>query len=291
MMNVERSFGVGAGVISGLAVLYYLYGPRLQDLEQRLMASREPAAVEAPPAPAPAAPTPPTAARAPEFPVPDAESAPEAPPAPAPQQPAPAVAPDQDLAASDPSVRASIAAVFGQQPVDSFLVPDRVIQNIVTTVDSLDREPVPLRFRAIVDVPEVMTVERQGDSLTLAPANAQRYSGLISALKSTDAKSITALYLRYYPLLQRAYREMGYPDGYFNDRVVHIIDHLLATPPVDPPIVLKQPKVLYVYADPQLEGLSSGQKIMLRIGPANAALVKTRLAEIRAILVSGKAPH
>jgi hypothetical protein len=188
-------------------------------------------------------------------------------------------------------VRASIATVFGRQAVDDFLVSDRVIQNIVTTVDSLDREPVPLRFRAIVDVPEVMTVQRQGDTITLDGANALRYRGLMLALKAADAKTIAAVYQRYYPLLQRAYREMGYPEGYFNDRVVHIIDHLLATPQVEPPIKLLQPKVLYVFADPQLEGLSSGQKIMIRIGPANAALVKTRLAELRAILVAGKPPH
>jgi hypothetical protein len=39
--------------------------------------------------------------------------------------------------------------------------------------------------------------------------------------------------------------------------------------------------VLYQFADPELEGLSAGQKIMLRMGAENAAKVKAKLREIR----------
>ncbi|MGH6612302.1 MAG: DUF3014 domain-containing protein, partial [Burkholderiaceae bacterium] len=77
------------------------------------------------------------------------------------------------------------------------------------------------------------------------------------------------------------YQELGYPNGYFNDRLVQVIDHLLATPDVKAPVALVQPKVLYRYADPQIEALSSGQKAMIRIGPDNAAILKAKLREIR----------
>jgi hypothetical protein len=45
-----------------------------------------------------------------------------------------------------------------------------------------------------------------------------------------------------------------------------------------------QPKVLYEFADPALEALPSGQKILLRMGPENAARVKAKLREIRALV-------
>ncbi len=61
-----------------------------------------------------------------------------------------------------------------------------------------------------------------------------------------------------------------------------MIDHLLATPVVPTPIRLKQPKVLYTFADPELEKLSEGQKIMLRMGEANAEHVRAKLTDIRA---------
>ena len=289
-MTIERTFGVFAGIASGLAILYYIYGGQLRDAVSQAFQQQAPAPVaEAPPAPAPQ-PAPPPAATAPEFPVPDAPPEPPARPAakPAPE-PAPKVAPTEDVAASDPAAKSAIGAVFGMPFVDSYLVPDRVVQNIVTTIDSLDREPVPLRFRAIVDVPEAVAVERNEGRITLAAANSARYRGLMLALKSADSRTLAGLYLRYYPLLQRAWREMGYPDGYFNDRVVHVIDHLLAAPEIEQPIELQQPKVLYTFADPELEALSSGQKVMVRIGLENEATVKAKLREIRAILTS-KAP-
>jgi len=67
-------------------------------------------------------------------------------------------------------------------------------------------------------------------------------------------------------LFQKAYEELGYKNAYFNDRLVYVIDHLLTTPNPPDPIQLAQPGVLFTYADPNLENLSSGQKILLRLG-------------------------
>ena len=41
---------------------------------------------------------------------------------------------------------------------------------------------------------------------------------------------------------------------------------------------------MYQYADPKLESLSAGQKLLLRMGPANEAVVKAKLRELRAVL-------
>ena len=74
---------------------------------------------------------------------------------------------------------------------------------------------------------------------------------------------------------------LGYPNAYFNDRAVAVIDELLTTPEPEQPIPLVRPHVLYEYADPELEALSAGQKLLLRMGPDHAARVKAVLAEIR----------
>ncbi|HQU43635.1 MAG TPA: DUF3014 domain-containing protein, partial [Pirellulales bacterium] len=42
---------------------------------------------------------------------------------------------------------------------------------------------------------------------------------------------------------------------YFNDRLVSVIDHLLAAPEPAGPVALVQPKIIYKFADPQLESL------------------------------------
>jgi hypothetical protein len=45
-----------------------------------------------------------------------------------------------------------------------------------------------------------------------------------------------------------------------------------------------QPSVTYKYADPKLEALSSGQKLLIRMGPENETAVKAKLRELRAAL-------
>jgi hypothetical protein len=100
-------------------------------------------------------------------------------------------------------------------------------------------------------------------------------------LAALDTKQVVAVYKRLYPLFQEAYAGIGYPNAYFNDRLIEVIDHLLTTPPVSGPVYLAQPKALYLYADPTLEEFSAGRKILVRIGPQNATQIKAMFHEYR----------
>jgi hypothetical protein len=90
-------------------------------------------------------------------------------------------------------------------------------------------------------------------------------------------------------LFQQAYEELGYPDGYFNDRLISVIDDLLDAPEISAPVYVHQPKVLYEFVDPELEGISAGQKILIRVGPENELRLKAKLRTIRAMLTARKA--
>lgn len=230
----------------------------------------------------PASPGPATAAQS----EPASPAADESPailhPAPAPE--APAAEPLPALPESDSPMREEVTGLFESDLMKAMLVSTRIIPNAVATLDSLDRAPVPLRIRALSHVQGVVLVDTSGDALMLSPANAARYRPLVGALEKVEGRAIANLYLRYYPLFQQAYEEQGYPGRYFNDRLVQIIDHLLAAPEIAGPIALTRPKVLYQYADPELEKRSSGHKLLIRIGPQNAAVVKSKLREIRAAI-------
>jgi hypothetical protein len=110
---------------------------------------------------------------------------------------------------------------------------------------------------------------------------------LITQLVNMKTERMVAVYVHYYPLIQAAYEDLGYPDAYFNDRLIDVIDHLLETPDIDGRIALVRPHVLYKYADPQLEALSAGQKVLIRVGPQNAARLKLKLRELRQALTNG----
>jgi hypothetical protein len=128
-------------------------------------------------------------------------------------------------------------------------------------------------------------VERSSTGMTIDPANARRYARYLEIMAAVDVRRLVDLYVGLYPVFQQAYRELGYPHGYFNDRLVDTLDDLLATPDVAPPVAVTQPKVLYEFADPALEKRSAGQKIMLRLGADNMARAKRLLSAFRSELL------
>lgn len=196
-----------------------------------------------------------------------------------PLTPAESAEPLPELNDSDPALRDSLAALFGRA-LEQVLVPENIARNIVVTVDNLPRKKLNMQRAPLKPTPGEFAA-RGMDQYTLSPDNFSRYTPLVKLMQSADAKQVADLYRRYYPLFQQAYVDLGYPDGYFNDRLVEVIDHLLETPDVKGPITLTRPGVFYEFADPALEARSAGQKILLRIGSDNAAAVKQKLQELR----------
>lgn len=220
-------------------------------------------------------------------PAPAPDDAPPAAAAPPPElhYPVPATdTPLPPLAKSDSAVLAALAEVFGAG-VRNFLQPQEVVRRIVVTVDNLPRQNMSGQLQPHKRVPGPMQTEGQGDNLQLADANAERYRPYVKLMESVDAASFAAAYRKFYPLFQEQYRELGYPQKHFNDRMVAVIDHLLAAPSLDEAPALVQPHVFYKFADPELESLSVGHKLMIRMGSENAGKVKGKLKELRAELV------
>lgn len=225
-----------------------------------------------PPAPLAAAPAPdpvPAVPATPNVRFPVAEQPAEAPPLPA-------------LDQSDTSLRKGLAPLVGSKNFNDWFIPKDLIRRIVATVDNLPRQSAARRLMPVRSMSGLMVVAGSGDEVALSPENQARYLPFVTLAESVDSARLVEVYARHYPLFQQAYRELGFPQGYFNDRLIAVIDHLLATPEVREPIVLVQKKVLYQFADPALESLSAGQKIMIRIGKVNAARLKVKLREIRA---------
>lgn len=170
--------------------------------------------------------------------------------------------------------------VFGPA-IESLLIKDAIIDRFVATLDNLPRDRVSEKIRPVGRLGDAFRADAEGGALYLSPENYQRYDRLVSRITSADIDAIVDTYRRFYPLLQESYERLGYPNGYFNDRVIEVIDHLLATPEVGEPIELIRPHVLYIFADPELEALSSGQKLLLRMGSEHAAVSKRMLRELR----------
>jgi hypothetical protein len=188
---------------------------------------------------------------------------------------------------SDAYFLLEVGSAFGTG-IESLLTRDAVIDRLVTTVDNLPRGDLAERIRPVGRLAEPFTTDTNtGDQILLGISSYSRYDALVAQLYYADVDAIYDMYRRYYPLFQKSYQRLGYPDAYFNDRLVEVIDHLLAAPQPDGPIVLVRPNVLYEFADPDLEALSSGQKLLLRMGPNNAATLKRILETFRSRLLAG----
>lgn len=191
-----------------------------------------------------------------------------------------------------PDVTVAMTGLLGRDAVLAFFNLNGFIQHTVATVDNLARPYAPPRVWPVNPTQGRFAVDGTAPDEHIAAANYDRYRPFVSAINAVGADKAAALYRQLYPQFQQAYEELGYPRGYFNDRLVTVIDTLLATPePGTPPAVglpaikgpkeLQRPWVSYEYADPALESLTSGQRILLRMGPDNRRALKAKLADFR----------
>ena len=183
----------------------------------------------------------------------------------------------------DPNLSATeqVATLIGTPRFESMFVPDEFVRKLVASVDSLARDDVAARMNPAKPPGGSFVTTGDGSALVLGAANFARYSSWIELVDSLDIDATVALYRRLYPQFQKAYEDLGNPDAYFNDRVIEVIDHLLSAPAAPATIALAQPSVYYVFADPALEAESAGRKLLLRMGPGNAARVQSKLRELR----------
>ncbi len=283
----ETPFFAIAAAVAVLAVAGYFGWPYLQ----RAMAPETPSTEAAAPAapPAEAAPAEPPVAAAepagPEHPLDEVED--EAATA------APDPTPLPSLDEADPLVSERIAGLLGQKNVLTFLQVDGFVRRVVASVDNLTRTHAPPAVWPVQPTPErFATLKGQDGAETIHPDNGQRYAPLVRMIEAVDTGRAVALYRGLYPLFQQAYEELGYPGRYFNDRLVQVLDHLIATPMQTEPLAVHlvevkgtvpslRPWVRYEFADPALASLSAGQKMLLRMGPDNHQRLQAKLQEVR----------
>lgn len=212
-------------------------------------------------------------------------------PVPAGDEDTAAAAPLPELAASDAPLRDALGKLSGTETVERYLLPESIIRRLVVTIDNLPRQKVAVEKRPTTPVAGAFIA--QGDELhaTLDPKNFERYKPMVAVISQIDARRLGAIYVHFYPLFQQAYQNLGYPTGYFNDRLVQVIDLLLETPQPSGPIQLVRPNVMYTFADPSLEARPAGQKLLIRMGPENAAAIEAKLKELRAVITAAPLKH
>lgn len=199
-------------------------------------------------------------------------------------------------------IETALTDLLGRRAVLDFFQLTDFPRRFVATVDSLGREHSPPAMWPVSPTAGRFAADRpQPETAVIASTNAARYVPFVTLAESLDAARAVEIYRSLYPQLQAAYQELGFGNRYLNDRVVEVIDLLLATPEPKGPVEVRlfeikgpipdpRPWVRWEFVDPQLQSLAAGQKILVRMGPQNRQRVKQALRRIRAEIVAGTQP-
>lgn len=214
-----------------------------------------------------------------------AESTPEpvaAPtPAAAPAEPmVPAPAPLPSLNNSDNALENELQEA-PYSAISALVTNEYYIRKVVRAAVAASGGQLVNQHRPLVPPQGVFTATEQDSKLTISEANYARYTPYIEALENIGSDNMAALYIKYLPLLQQAYEELGLKDKNFHEVTLEALD-AIASAPQDSDAELIRPSVMYQFKDKTLEDLPAVQKLLLRMGQENQRRLKIILESFRA---------
>lgn len=184
-----------------------------------------------------------------------------------------------DLNESDPVIRDLIKGLTSNPQLANWATADDLALKFVAGVDNIASGQSP---RAQVDFFTLTegfhVVERNGRTY-IDPASYDRYNAVAEIFDSLDTENTVRLYKQLKPVIQEAYKDLGYPDADFQDTLIRAFVELLKVP-IAKDILLEKKIISYAMVDPELESLSQSQKHLLRMGPENILRIQSKLREM-----------
>ena len=198
-------------------------------------------------------------------------------------RPAPQPLPLPPLNASDSFLRELVSALSQHPVLARWLATPELVRGATLAVVQIGdgRSPAaPL----VALRPDRRIGVTGADTGVVDPASFGRWDGAVRALTSIDPAQAAQVYVNVKPLLDDAYRELGYPAGNFDEAVARAIRMLAETPPAPDAALLLRRSAYFEYDDATLRSLPPVQKQFLLIGPDNQRQVLAWLRRFAAAL-------
>ena len=188
---------------------------------------------------------------------------------------------------SDQLIRDGVVSLTRNEGINAWLGTDQLIRRCVAFIDNVAHGNVARQQVPFLSPGKPFAARQISDEeYEMAESSYDRYNLVTNIFVSIDSKRAAEFYVLVRPLFQKAYAELGYPDKDFDKVIFSAIGRLLETPDVETPVKLVRPVVMYKFADPKLEALSSAQKQLIRMGPGNSKAIKAKLSDLAAELRS-----
>lgn len=213
------------------------------------------------------------------------QSQPE-PPAPAsPAAPAPASPPSASAEPARPVNPATVHSLMETLSSDklfrSWLAEGDLVRRWVVVTDNLAEGVSPrAQLRFLAPGPGFSTESRDGKTIA-APGSFERYDAFARTVATIDARAVATVYRTLHPVLDSAYRALGYPDRTIDGVTAKALQRILSAPVREGAIEVEPRGLFFVFSDPELERLTPVDKHLLRMGPRNTRLIQAKAREIR----------
>ncbi|MCP5046310.1 MAG: DUF3014 domain-containing protein [bacterium] len=185
---------------------------------------------------------------------------------------------------SDKQVRELLKDSSSHGDFDRWLRVNNLIRKCVAVVDNISNGVSPNAHLIFLSPPGKFKVLRREEKIILDPQSYIRYQPAAMVLASLDASKLTAQLRQLMPVMEEAYRELGYPDKRFGEALSDAFEVLLKTPVMTEDILLEEKVTSYAFADDRLEALNDVQKQLIRMGPRNTGKILQKIRELRAAL-------
>ena len=184
------------------------------------------------------------------------------------------------LAESDPIVRTLVQSMSSHPSVLAWLATDGLIRNFTVVVDNVADGRTPARHLKVLAPTGRFRTTRDAAGLHIDPGSYSRYDNLAAAVGTVDPQAAARVYATLKPRIEEAHRDLGSQvpfDQTLEDAIVRLVQT-----PIGRGEGRLAPKgaEAFQYTDERLESLTDAQKVLLRMGPANARIVQEKLRAI-----------
>jgi hypothetical protein len=184
---------------------------------------------------------------------------------------------------SDTLLRGLVSSLSKHPLLAALLVPKGLVRSVVLSVVQIGDGVTPVA--ALAPARPTTRLRIQGDTTArIDPASYQRWDGAVAALTSIDPAELAQTYVNLKPLFDQAYRELGHPNGNFDDAIVRAYQTLDATPQITTDPILIRRSGYYEHDDPSLRALLPVQKQLLLMGAAHRQRVMGWFRQVATLL-------
>ena len=204
-----------------------------------------------------------------------------------PPPPTPVEEPLPRLEESDDAVRDALGDIPLGAAGQQYLIPGNIIERSASVVYLMAQGDVPYKLLPVSRPKAAFPISDDGTQVVTDPTGFKRYDALTQWLQSLDLASLLSSLEWFIPLFREAWSYYGEDPAAFDMAVVMTLDLIITTPEVDlSEARLIRKEAVWIFEDPAIEALAPIQKQVLRMGPANAEIVKAKAAKARALWLS-----